>query len=313
MKGKIKSFEDFEKRFKNQQIPEVQNHEYLANNVIEHKKAPIFLRASFIAIFLTVSITISIASAMHFTGWKLFNSEGKQVFEIKTMKEEEADPHHKYDEIYSKYRNVMDEIKKEIPKGKFKYFLTVEGYEEIGETGLTMLYNGEEFKSVTKIPDDIREFLHLKDDLLKNNLVLTSGTVYYEIPSSDVNLASEMYKEAKRNNLEFIVRDGVLTTDISDIDLRYENKSFENQQSVQMTIRPDKEVMLTTGNLSGYTQFTEDGIDFLYSKESHHIYFIKEDNSQKFLISISTSWREEDFVEKVEVEELIEIAKTIFN
>ncbi|MEH7391335.1 hypothetical protein, partial [Bacillus sp. JJ1474] len=193
MKDKIKSFEEFEQRFKNQKLPEVQHNEYLSTNAIERKKVPIFLRASFISIFLTVSISVSIAAAMHFTEWKFYNSEGKQVFEMKTMTEEEAEPHHKYDEIYRKYRTVMDEIKKDIPKGQFKYFLAVEGYEEIGGSGLTMLYNEEEIRSVTQIPDDIRGFLHLKNELQDNNLALISGTLYYDTPRSDVNLADEMY------------------------------------------------------------------------------------------------------------------------
>ncbi|MEH7124398.1 hypothetical protein V7127_14325 [Bacillus sp. JJ1773] len=314
MKDKIKSFEEFEQRFKNQKLPEVQHNEYLSTNAIERKKVPIFLRASFISIFLTVSISVSIAAAMHFTEWKFLNSEGKQVFEMKTMTEEEAEPHHKYDEIYRKYRTVMDEIKKDIPKGQFKYFLTVEGYEEIGGSGLTMLYNGEEVKSVTQIPYDIREFLHLKDEL-QNELVLKSGLIYYEIPNTKVDLAEEMYKEAKENNLSYIIKDGNLTSDISNLFLHYESKimSVEEGRHYQIIISPVREEMHTTENLAGFINVKRDGIDFLYSREHHKIYFIKEDTSRKFLISISTSWREENFVEKEEQEGLIEIAKAFFN
>ena len=70
--------------------------------LLEHKKVPIFLRASFISIFLTLFITVSIATAMQFTGWKFFDSEGKQVFEMTTMSEEEAEPHWQYDWINAK-------------------------------------------------------------------------------------------------------------------------------------------------------------------------------------------------------------------
>lgn len=313
MKDKIKSFEEFEQRFKNQQLPDIQHHEYFAANAIESKKSPIFLRASILSLLLTIFISVSIAAAMHLKEWKFFNSEGKQVFEMKTMTEEEAEPHHKYDEIYRKYSTVMEKIRKEIPKGKFKYFLTVEGYEEIEGSGLTMLYNGEEINSVTQIPEDIRGYLNLKDEL-QGELVLKSGKIYYEIPSSNADLAEEMYREAKENNLEYIVKDGILTADISQFELHYESKiiSIEEGQSISFYIQPIKERMLTTVDLEGSKKITEDGIDFLYNPNHHGINFIKEYGSKKFLITIYTSWRENNFDEKKEQEGLIEIAKTFF-
>lgn len=308
MKDKIQSYEEFEKRLKSQTLPEMGD---VTANAITHKKTPIFLRASFITIVLTVCISVSIAAAVNYTGWKFFDSEGNQVFEVRTMTEEEAEPHHTYDEIYRKYRPTMVEIQQEIPKGEFKYFLAVDGYEEIGESALTSLYNGEEIKSVENLPTDIKEFLNLKNDLQDNNLILTSGFIYYETPDTDKKLAEDMYKEAKKNNLKFIVKDGVLTSTISSLDLRYENKSLEKGQNIQIIIRPRGEQMLTTESLAGHTQLTEDGTNFLYG--DHMIYFIKEGDSQKFLISISTSWREDDFDEEEEKAALLAIAKTILN
>lgn len=311
MKDKIKSFEEFEKRFKNQTLPDVQHNEYLAKNVIERKKVPIFLRVSFIAIFLTIFISVSIVAAMHFTEWKFFNSDGKQVFEMKTMTEEEAEPHESYDEIHAKYETIKNEIRENLQKGEFKYFLSVEGYEKIGVSALTRIFKGEEIETVIQIPNDMREFLHLKDGL-QNKYALEEGTIYYEGPDDEVlELAEKMYKEAKEKNLDYIEKEGKLTSDISEVNLRYESKSNEEYSSLQITIEPVKESMHTTENLAGYTQMTEDGIDFLYSKELHHIYFVKEDNSRKFLIGISTSWSDKDFDENIEKEGLLEIAKTI--
>ncbi|MED3551154.1 hypothetical protein [Cytobacillus praedii] len=308
MKDKIQSYEEFERRLKSQSIPEIED---VATNAITRKKTPIFLRASFITIVLTVCISVSIAAAVNYTGWKFFDSEGNQVFEVRTMTEEEAEPHHTYDEIYRKYRPTMAEIQQDIPKGEFKYFLAVDGYEEIGKSALTSLYNGEEIKSVENLPTDIKEFLHLKNDLRDNNLVFTSGFIYYETPDTDEKIAEEMYEEAKKNNLKFIVKDGVLPSNISILDLRYENKSLEKGQSIQIIIRPGGEQMLTTENLAGYTQLTEDGADIVYG--DHKIYFIKEDGSKKFLVSIFTSWREDDFDNEEEKEALIAIGKTILN
>ncbi|QED48522.1 hypothetical protein [Cytobacillus dafuensis] len=316
MKDKIKSFEEFENRFKNQRLPKVEHNEYLAVNTIEHKKTPIFLRASFITIFLTLFISVSIAAAMHFTGWKFFNSDGKQVFEMNTMTEEEAKPHHTFDEIYAEHRDVMDEIRENLQKGEFKYFLSVEGYEKIGVSALTMIYKGEEIKTVTQIPNDMREFLNLKDEL-QNKYILEEGMLYYELPWTDsIKLAKDMYKEAKEKNLEYIEKAGKRTSDITDISnmyLHYTTKSNEEYSSLQIIITPVKKSIHTTEDLAGYIQLTEDGVDFLYSKDMHHIYFVKEDNSKKFLINISTSWSLENFDENEEKEKLIEIAKTFLN
>ncbi|MFO1443594.1 hypothetical protein KDN24_10295 [Bacillus sp. Bva_UNVM-123] len=317
MNNKIKSFEEFEQRFKKQAIPEMHSNEYLTAKIVKEKKRPIFLRASFITAFLTIFASVSIATAaIHFTGWKFFSSDGKQIFEMNEMTDEEAEPHHKYDEVMAKYRSVKDKISQDIPLGKFNYFLPVDAYEKIGVSALTALYSGKELKSVTEIPIDIKEFLHLKDEL-QNKLELQSGTMYYEVPTErdHLKLAEEMYKEAKEKNLEYITREGTLTADLSNLTLHYESEStkIEDRQSIHIIIQPIKEKLSTTDDLSIHTQITKDGIDFLYNKERHQIYFVKEDEFGKFLISISTSWWPDKFVESEEIEGLIEIAKTFLN
>jgi hypothetical protein len=313
MKKKIKSFVEFENRFKNQTLPEVHYKEHLASKVIEHKKVPIFLRASFISIFLTLFITVSIATAMQFTGWKFFDSEGKQVFEITTMSEEEAEPHWQYDWINAKYRVAMKNSKSTIPEGKFKYFLTVEGYEKIGTTALAMLMNATKIDSVAQIPNDFKKTLFLKDNL-QENYQLTEGAISY-YPQHDVEgipaLAEEMYAEARNSDAKYIEKDGVLSSKISTIELWYGNKSKEDDQGVRIRISPVNEEMLTTESLERYTLITEDGIDFLYSEESQNVYFIKEDNINKLLVSITfTFFKVGTTIEK---DELISIAKSLLN
>lgn len=120
-----------------------------------------------------------------------------------------------------------------------------------------------------------------------------------------------MYREAKKKNLSYIDKGGKLTSNVSSISLNYEGSSKNNYQGVQINIDLVSEEMLTTENLAGYTQLTEAGTDFLYG--DHRIYFIKEDGPKKYLVSISTSWREDDFDNEEEKEALIAIAKTILN
>ncbi|MFE8695563.1 hypothetical protein ACFYKT_04220 [Cytobacillus sp. FJAT-53684] len=308
MKNKIQSYEEFERRLKNQTLPEM---DYAAASAITRKKTPIFLRTSFITIVLTICISVSIAAAVNYTGWKLFDSEGNEVFEMRTMTEEELAPNHIYNQMYRDYEGIMEEVKKGLPKGQLKYFLVTEAYEEIGEYALTMLLNEEKIENVEQIPADISGFLHLKNEI-QSDLVLKTGTMSYKIPESNIHLAEEMYKEAKEKNLDYIAKDGVLTTEVSSISLHYESKvmNFNEGRSIQMIINPGVK-MITAGTLPDYTQLTEDGIDFLYGE--HRIYFIKEAASQKLLISISTSWREDHFNEEEEKEALLEIAKTILN
>lgn len=314
MNNKIKSFEEFEQRLKKQTVPELQSNEFLTANIEKQKKGPVFLRASFITAFLTIFVSVSIAAAMNITGWKLFNSEGKQVFEINKF--EEDDPHLKYSQLMAKYDGVKEKIKKDIPKGEFKYFLAVEVYEKVGLNALSMILNAEEIESVKQIPTDLRKSLHLNDEL-PNQLFFQTGLMYYEIPNRELNLAEEMYREAKEKGLEYITKDGKLTTNITDMDLRYEKKSekIEDSRSVQILIKPYEEssMVIMTEDMNNYTEMTKDGMDFLYNKEFHQIYFVKEDKSGKFLISISTSWWPDKFVESEEIEGLIEIAKTFLN
>ena len=67
--------------------------------------------------------------------------------------------------LTQKYRVAMKNSKSTIPEGKFKYFLTVEGYEKIGTTALAMLMNATKIDSVAQIPNDFKKTLFLKDNL----------------------------------------------------------------------------------------------------------------------------------------------------
>ncbi|WP_313892937.1 hypothetical protein [Psychrobacillus sp.] len=323
MKDKIKTFEEFEARMKSQEIPPVQR-----NIELERKKIykPIYLRASFIAIFLSICVTASIATAMNYTGWKLFNAEGQEVFEMKTMSEEEEAPHRKYDEVMEKYRVIKEKLS-DMPKGKFRYFLAVDGYEELGMYGgygLTMLHNGEKIDSVMQIPKELKELLLLKEDLQvpeevkeslyfegigEDKLVLTEGTIYYNFPAIEVDgLAKDMYAEAKENNVEYIVREGTLTDDIREVKLLYsENK--EGFGGIEITLQSANEGMSTTENLASSTKLTENGVDYLYDPVFQQVYFVIEDDTKKFIVTIRFTTKWEGIV--VAKEDVLAIAKSI--
>ncbi len=292
MNKKIRSFDEFESRFKNQELPEVY---FKDSQVIEHKKAPMFLRASFITIFLTLFITASVVAAVQFNGWKLFDAEGEQIYEMEVW--ENPDPGDKYRKMSAKYDRIMDEVVSTIPKGEFKYFLIVEGHEDPDISGLYYLMNGEKIKSVAEIPQDIRDSLHL-EDTLQNKYILKEGTLRYELPAHEENIDEELYREAKENNMPYGVRTGVLTDDISIVELRYD--------IINISIQSTGKRLLTSENLAEYTKITEDGVDFLYNEKFQKVYFIKEDHSKKLLVNITG----ENLGMK---EELLAIAKSLLN
>lgn len=294
MNKKIKSFDEFESRFKNQELPEVH---YKERQVMEHKRVPIFLRASFITLFLTLFIAASVVAAVQFSGWKLFDAEGKQVYEMEVW--ENPDPGDKYSKMDAKYRKIMDEVKSTIPTGEFKYFLIVEGHEDPDISGLSYLMNGVKITSVAEIPQDFRDSLHL-EDMLQNEYTLKEGTLYYELPDHVENIDEEIYMEAKENNMPYGVRDGILTDKISSVELKYD--------FINIRINSTGEKLLTSENLAEYTKIREDGVDFLYSEEFQTVIFIKEGHSKKLRVTIHYALIGENLGMK---EELLSIAKSL--
>lgn len=320
MNKKIKSFDEFGSRFKNQELPEV---DYKELQVMGYKRVPIFLRASFITLFLTLFITASVVAAVQLGGWTFLNSEGEQVFEMATMTKDEAAPHLAYDRLYAKYRNKIEVIQNTMPEGEFKYFLSVEAYEKIGLTSLTILMKGTQIESVTQIPSDFIKPIHLKDEM-QNEYVLTDGTIlYYPLQYGDTEytpyhevedvaaIAEELYLEAKENQVEFIEKPGVVSSEISEVSLNYRGKSEENDQGVQIIIRTANEGISTTEDLAGYVKVTEEGIDFLVNEEGQNLYFVKGDGSKKLLVHVRLTFHSVEG--PVKKEEVLAIAKSLLN
>ncbi len=120
-----------------------------------------------------------------------------------------------------------------------------------------------------------------------------------------------MYAEARKSDAKYIEKDGVLSSKISTVELWYSNKNKDDDQGVRISIRPVNEEILTSESLEGDTLIREDGIDFLYSQESQNVYFIKEDKTNKLLVSITFTFLSVGTA--IEKEGLLTIAKDLLN
>lgn len=306
MPNKMKSYNDFEVRLKSEQIDSPLNLEKKILVQQKHLK-PLYLRTSFIAILLSLFVTASAATAMQFTGWKLFNGEEEQVYEIVPMEEDQHTDDYNY--YSSKYRGMLDNKRKHIPEGKFVTFLPVDGYEDLGMTMMSWFSRGKEIKSVAELSGSLYDSLNLVDEGLLGKFNLVSGEVYYEYPEFDAEVvAKELYEEAIAQDKKFIYREEDLTDKIESIQLTYK-AGLEKGYMVHM--RPTGKKMWTTEDLSSYTKITYRGIDFLYNSTYKMLYAVKIDSSSNILLHISAYTKEnEEFNPE---EEMIPLAYEILN
>ena len=89
MKKKIKSFEEFESRLKQQSIPMFHYNEKINHHIAERKKNYIRspLKTSFIVLFISLFTFASISIAVEFGGFKFFNDNSEQILEIVPVSE----------------------------------------------------------------------------------------------------------------------------------------------------------------------------------------------------------------------------------
>ncbi|TGN33114.1 hypothetical protein [Lysinibacillus sp. S2017] len=310
MDNKIDNYEEFESRLKSQNIPNVHYDESLQRILKERKKVvkPIYFRTSFIVVFLSVFITVSVA-AMQFTGFSLFNSNGEKIYEVLPSDELTA----KFDKSMLKYQSIKEKIRKEIPEGEFVYFLPVDEYEELGFTTLLFLYNGATIHNLSEVPSEMN-YIHLYESLL-NKYNFSEGTIYYEIPEVDSeSIAAELYKEAKKNDMEYIIQEGgKLTSNISSVELKYKMDESDFGGVTIHLSQTNGGLMITAANPEEFTEFTkitENGTEFLYHNKWQRLLFVVEDNNQKILVELSINLIEENFdVNK----ELLPIALSLLN
>lgn len=305
MNNKIKNYDDFESCLKMSKIPSDHYNESLQRIIVDHKKVikPIYLRTSFIVFFLSIFFTASVA-AMQFAGFELFNANKEKVYEILPLRINESDK--KLTENMLEYDHIIEKIREEIPEGKFVYFLPIGAYEEVGLTALSALFNGTPINNTSDVPIEL-ESISLRNNLL-NNYNLTEGAIYYKSPEVDTEtIAEELYTEAKKNDLDYIVQEGTLSSKVNFVELKYK-KNERSLGGVTILLNPTDESMYTSENLEEYVKLSDQETEFLYSKANQSLLFIEEDNGQKILVKVFIDVLDENFDVK---KELLPIARSL--
>ncbi len=291
MNNRIKNFDEFQERLKSQKLSNTLYNKSLQRITMKQNRLvkPFYFRASFIAIFLSVFFTVSVA-AMKFTGFELFNSNGEKIYEVLPLGTDEENK--KFTEAMFKYNDIIEKIKNEIPAGEFVYFLPVDAYRELGFSTLLTLDNGTTIKSLSEVPIELNS-VNLKSSLI-NKYHYSKGTIYYESPEAEESTAEEMYKEAIKNNLEYIVQKGTLPSNISFVELNYKiNES--DYSGVTIRLNPTSGTRYTSEDLAEYIKINEHGTDFLYSREQQRILFVVKENGQKTFVDVSIDLVDERF------------------
>ncbi|WP_316572935.1 hypothetical protein [Neobacillus sp. YIM B06451] len=295
MENKIKNYDEFKDRLKSHKIPTVHYNDSFQRIIMEPNKVvkPIYFRTAFITVFLSVFLTVSVA-AMQLTGFGLFNSNGEKIYEVLPMETDK-----KFTENMLKYDLILEKIRKGIPEGEFVYFLPVDAYEELGLTTLLTLSNGTPINNMSDVPGEM-ESLSLHGSLL-NKYNFSEGTIYYESPEAETeSIAEALYKEAKKNDLEYIIQEGTLSSNINFVELKYKINE-RDFGGVTIRLNPTIETMYTSENLEEYIKITERGTDFLYNKEKQRVLFVVEGNPQKILVEVSMELIDDNFDVKKEL------------
>ncbi|MGE7021781.1 hypothetical protein [Solibacillus cecembensis] len=309
MKEKIKSYEQFEQRLK-QEAVRIESLEKPAmskeRSIRTSKKlriAPSLLIALFV---ITLSGTVVIA--MEWTGLHFFNN-GKSVFEMTEMNEDEAASHFSYDELMGKNRSLLDRIHKEVPEGKFITFLDVETYEALGISAVTNLINYKEFKSFSEMPLEFFAPLNFKESV-NGTYLFENAQYYYEFPEESLDAiiarAEEMYKEALQLNVPYITKERELSNEIDQVRLDYQG--LNDKFNLEIWVQTIGEGMSTTQDLSSYVQLNENGLDYYYSEFQQQLYFVYERQEGNLLVSIRNTLI---YSEKISLKELLEISNAI--
>lgn len=309
MKEKIKSYEQFEQRLKQEalRIESLEKPVMTKGSSIRASKklrlAPLLLIALFV---ITLSGTVVIA--MEWTGLHFFNN-GKSVFEMEEMNEEEAAPHSTYDELMRKNNGLIERLRNEIPEGKFLPFLDVEVYEALGITAQTYLSNQKEYKDFPSMPLAFFTPLNFSESL-NGEYTFKNAQYLYQLPEESwdaiVARAEEMYNEAVQQNVPYITKEGILSTEIDQVRLDYQE--MNDKFHLEIWVQTIGEGMSTTQDLSSYVQLNENGLDYYYSESEQQLYFVYERQEGNLLVSIKNTLINS---EKISLKELLEVANAI--
>ncbi|MGY4797781.1 hypothetical protein ACVNNN_22890 [Lysinibacillus fusiformis] len=313
MKNNIKSFQDFEIRLKNEIVPKSSCNSISISKALSRKRQqPTVIRKSVIIAFFTIFITATLATANELTGWRLFDNEGKQLLTVDSMIEDEAEMYKDIREIIAPYETTIKDLKTALPEGKCFYFLAVEAYEKYGMTSVYAYQNDQPLKNINELPVEIRERFHLSEDLLGLNS-FSGGVIIYKQPDMNLEEAisrnEAMYVDAKKKKAPYIIREENLTTDIASLNLTYNN----GLEHVQIAIVPSTNngLAIMSETKQDYTKLVEKDIEFLFNQKVQELYFVKEEEGQKYMIHILGSKFLNE--EKIGPEKLMTVARKILN
>lgn len=313
---KIKDFEEFEKRLKNEHIAiPAENKKQIIHNLKTHSK-PKTKRLSAVAVIsMCLFLSVAAVGAMEFTGLTFFNKDSTSIIEVKTMTEEEMKPHLVADEVIRKNIHLMEKLKKTIPEGKFIYFLDVEAYEQSDVLDLHFLSKSPPVKDVEEIPRSFAENINMQNQLLQT-YVLTSGLIHYKVPQISneerLRITEKLTQQAKQLNRHYgVLEGGDLLQEVNSVYLHYEIPNSMSIESLVVNISSIGKGISTNEDYSSYIELESDlGGDVYYSEDQKTLLFVHYGERENYLVSIRNPVISE---ENIELQRFIDIAKVLIN
>ncbi|MEK4629065.1 hypothetical protein MKZ17_12735 [Solibacillus sp. FSL R7-0682] len=309
--NKIKNFEEFEKRLRNEPIAmQPMQKQKLIQRLATYSQ-PKTKRLSFVLIIsMFLLFSVAAAGAGGFSGLTFFKNDGSTIIEMDTMSEEEMRPHLVSNKIIKKNLNLMDELRKTVPEGKFLYFLDVNVYEQTGEINIFHLYNHQSIKNVDEIPRSFAKNINLQNSIL-NDYEIKNGTIIYNTPHSTIddleNLAKKLQQQAKESNKYYGILEGDLTQDIGSVSLWYETNDFPFFKSFEITIQSINRNVKTSEDLSSFTKINSElGDNVYYSEDERKLLVVTKDDHKNYLISVRNPVISEG---NIELQRFIDVAK----
>ncbi len=319
---KIKDFDEFEKRLKNEhiQIRSI-NKQQIIQSLTSHPKHKA-KRISVIAVIsMCLFLSVAAVGAMEFSGLTFFKNDPGSIIEVETMTEQEMQPHHAADEVSRKNARLIERLKKQLPKGKFLRFLDVEEYEKTGIIDLFGLSNNQPFKNVDEIPVFFAKNLNIPNQLL-DEYNLKSGMMSYKIPEISyeemMEITEKLQLQAKQLNRHYGVLEGDLLQEISSISLSYEVNNFPDLRYFDINISSINNRIKTNEDLSSFIELESDiGTDVYYSEEQKKLLFVQKDDTENYLISIQDPFT---YIQNplttennADLQQFIDVAKILLN
>ncbi|MGM7680805.1 hypothetical protein ACSVDA_01500 [Cytobacillus sp. Hm23] len=271
---KFHSFEDFERSLKNEQIPTM-NEQEIHEAVFYKKdsKRTSFLvnrRLVLMTTVLLIILTTSVGVAAKLNGWSLLNTKGETMLEI--TNEEWDHPSLK------QYDDKIDELKNTLEPGEFLYFLPIDQYERYGPSAVRTVKNDTYFSDYTNMKNFIENKVLLPTEF-PGAYELDKGQIQYTVKSEEnlLNVYEEMYKEGKSKGLEFVTKEGELSSNIVVISMTLKNELYEKVYINIISSTNGTKWHMSDKELEQSEKRNLNGVDYIYNSDENRILFAVED------------------------------------